>query len=359
MLSWPRRQRQESVVAASVERSLIQTETVFTSLTCAVSALLADAGMAADADIIAARSGDSFALQWSPDDWATGLAGCPPGLAEGLGDLGLSAKLAAGTVAGEPDQRLVSVLRGSLSNARPVLVCGGWPPLTIGERDWQWGLVYSHDGHGAYLGNTMRDALAYNQHGMGITWPHYTCQPSAAYLVDAPVPAEDHPGRKVRRALQRGAALLRGEGAAPGRPAGAEALLEWLRGGPDTMAGRKPYPFPKRLAMRCQLESQARYLSGAVRVSPARKRGDLREASRLAAGAATALLRAEPARSFPRAEATRHGDPRNPWTLGAWDRQASDLATSAEAREREIALISDLRDRVARLAEALEHICAD
>jgi hypothetical protein len=204
----------------------------------------------------------------------------------------------------------------------------------------------------------MRDALAYNQQNAPVTWPHYTCQPSAVYLVDAAVPATDLPGRKVRRALQRAVTLLRDGGGQGGLP-DADRLVEWLRAGPDTMLGRKPYPFPKRVAIRCQFETQARFMAAAVRIVPARKRAALREVAHLAGAAATSLLRTEPARAFSRADAVRSGEPRSPWGPGAWDRQAADLVASAEAREREIALVQDLRDRVARMADALESIATE
>lgn len=358
MLSWLRRDRAGNAFSTDPQQLLIQSERCFTSLTCVVSALLARSGRPMSPDIVAGRTGDCFSLQWSPDDWATGIAGPARDLEEALRDLGLGAHLAAGGAAGDPGTRLMVVVRSSLSNNRSVMVCGGWPPLIANERDWQWGLVNAHDGRGAYLGDTMRDALVHNQQGAGVTWPHYLGQPSAVYRIDPEAAITDRPGKMARRAMQRAVDLLRGEGSRGGVP-DLDRLVQWLQEGAPSAGRRCPYPYPKRVAARCQFEAQARFLEASARVAPHRKSAAIREVARIAAEAAAEMASSEPPRRELSAEELRSGASQAPWEPSAWDMAAAALATEAEAREREVALLSSLRGKMLQIADALWTVAED
>lgn len=363
MLSWFRRQSPIKPYSTDPQELLDQSERSFTSLTCVVASLLARLGRPVAPEIVAGRTGDCFSLQFSPDDWALGMAGPARDLEEALNDLGLSARLAAGGAAGNVGARLMVVVRSSLSNNRSVLVCGGWPPLIAGERDWQWGLVHTHDERGTYLGDTMRDLLVHGQLGASVAWPHYIGEPSAVYRVDPLPVVTERPGRLSRRAMQRAVGLLHGDGARGGIP-DLDRLVEWLHQGAPGAGRRCPYPYPKRAAIRCQFETQSRFLHASALAAPQRKSAAIHEVAELATGAARALAATEPPRlepgaEDPRAIGPRAIGPRALWEPDAWDQLAARLTADADTREREAQLFIALRATMTQIADSLGSLTAD
>lgn len=365
MLSWRRPSTSGSEPDLRRIAPMLQTEDAFTSLTHAASAILTIFGCRRSSDEVAAITGDCFALQWDVQRPRFGWAAADPLLEEAFRDTGVHVRFVADQSSDEHLMRITTVIRAGINNFRPSLVLGGWQPVRREERDWFWGLVHADQEDGkAFLGSTMRDLLLYDLPAGSLVWPHRTGSSSAVYIVEGFEPPRFMPGRLARRALMRGVRILAGEAGAPG-PAVYDELLAQLRSANGhTQAGLTQelplYPFPARLAVRCQFEAQARFLRGMGKHVPRRRRASHRIALQQATRAAELLLEHEPPRLHPRAARGPVQAGRPPWGPDAWPALARAIAEKhTPAYSRELELLEQLRQLHTSLIEALDMLVAD
>ena len=338
-----------------------QSEDHFTSLTAVLRGVLVMHGLRYPADIISATSGDCFALQFNPNLFMSGLCGISEHFTTGLAELGIQATLYAQNTE-EDIIRLATSIKASLFKQQIVLVFGGWPPLSLGERDNYWGILHSPGPErGKYLGNTMRDTLNISLASEDLVWPHYTNSPFAAFGIEkspAPIRRES---RKVRLVLQRGLELLRG--LAPDDDLHQyDELFTWLMQEDITpSAGQYPaWPFPGRVAIRCQLETISRYLTYAISVVPARKRRLMKQVHEIASLMAQKLLQTEPLRTYPRKPSKPVKSVTSPWAQDAWTQVWQALQdVNGEARQKEITLMQELQKDHKKLIEILAELVTD
>lgn len=349
--------------AAAVDANLehippmIQTEDHFTSLTHAVGALLTVYGRSADLDYVAGVTGDCFAIQMPLDRRAMGLVGTHDLLPAALGDLGFSVKFVADELPTDATMRVFTIVRAGLRSFRPCLVCGGWPGGGPGDRDGFWGMIPSFDAARAeFIGCTMRDDLIDRVLSEDLAWPYEGANVQAVYLVENWRASELRPGKRARRALERGVGLLAGEHGFGGLVEYAR-IIQWLSTARSAREGADPrvYPYPAMVTMRCQFEAIARFLKQIAGAVPRRKRAAHRQASDIATSAAELLLNGEPERAHPRTGRGAVDVGKAIWSEGAWEQLAQELDDPAgSARESEVAKIEQLRDLHGDLIEALD-----
>jgi len=120
------------------------------------------------------------------------------------------------------------------------------------------------------------------------------------------------------------------------------------------------YPFPARLAVRCQFEAQARFLQRMGKYVPRKRRAAHQTALQHATDAAHLLLEHEPPRLHARSARGPVQAGRTPWEPDAWPALAREIAErQPPTYPRELELLERLRDLHTDLIEALELLVAD